>query len=235
MTGTADHGLIVVSVARLEPLDERFSVVLGDMVHGLRSVLEYIAWTIVQRGSTPPVESSRQAMDVGMPIITEGSQTRGGWKAASRMFEEAQLRQLPGINPVHRSVIERYQPFKRGALAHDHPFALLQRLSNTDKHRRLHTPLFVPAQGSFRLNIPPGCHVKGMNLSPDVAAMNPLRVGMEVAYIVVENDVPCDGMTLLPTATLFIGLEDERGSALDLLVAIETLAGDLLLEIDAVL
>lgn len=174
--------------------------------------------------------------DIGFPIVVEGNQTKSGrWRPALEVFADQASRRLPGVDPVQIGVIQRYQPFKRTTLAQDHPFALLQRLSSRDKHRRMHAPLLVPAQGSFRLEIPPGCNVLGLNVAPDIVEMNPLRAGMEVAYIRVENVEPCDGLGVEPKANVFIGLQGERGSAMDQLESIETLAADLLAEIDAVL
>jgi hypothetical protein len=228
--------LIIVAIEHIDTLDDRFSVVVGDMVHALRCVLDYIAWEVVKRGTKVPPENSARAAEVGFPVVMEGKYIKSGnWWPASKVFREAHRQHMPGARSVPLNVIDRYQPYKRGHLANEHPFAHLQQLSNTDKHRRLHTTLFFPSTVGFTVDPPPQCGVKGMTLNPDVAAGSALRVGMEIAYISVADKTLCNGMEVQPTATVYVGLENLAGSVLERLEVIESMAADLLLEIDAIL
>jgi len=54
------------------------------------------------------------------------------------LFNAEAARSVVGIPSGARRVIEAVQPFKSGPNWQEHPFALLQELSNIDKHRRLH-------------------------------------------------------------------------------------------------
>jgi hypothetical protein len=232
----ADPKGIVVFLDYLEGLDSRFSIVLGDMVHDLRCVLDYLAWEVVKLGTNAPGENSDAAAEVDFPIIVSGKHIKSGaWWPASKVFREARLQHLPGVQDVPLGIIERYQPYKRGNLAERHPLARLQRLSNIDKHRRPHVALMIPAFGGFHVNTPPGCRITSFEWSKGLQRQDPLSVGMHLAYFTVADRTLCNGMEIEPTTHVFIGLEDDVGPAMDNLLAVESTLGDLLLEIDAVL
>jgi len=107
---------------------------LGDAVYNFRACLNYLAWDLVRVGTEP---NPRHPQKVQFPIVTE----RDGFNGAVRNC-------LPGIRREHLAVIERHQPYHVAAgvamvpgpasppIAGPacHPLAILQTLSNRDKH-----------------------------------------------------------------------------------------------------
>jgi hypothetical protein len=112
-------GRFVHYVSDLPEAPTTLSLILGDALTNLRAVLDYIAWQLAVR---PPDERKVQ-----FPITDD-----------LRAFGGTIARQIPNIDPTHRTIVERYQPYRWPAVARDiHPFRLLNRLVGHDKHREL--------------------------------------------------------------------------------------------------
>src|SRR6266545_3869117 len=45
---------LVYALSGIEPAPVEWGVILGDVLHNLRSALDHIAWTLVARGKRPP-------------------------------------------------------------------------------------------------------------------------------------------------------------------------------------
>jgi hypothetical protein len=101
-----------------------WGTIVGDFAHNLRSALDQLIWQLVlHRGGTP-------ARRTQFPIFIR----RAPYRLRGRAMIE-------GVARKDRGAIERLQPFRamRRPLAGADPLAQLARLSNTDKHRTLHT------------------------------------------------------------------------------------------------
>jgi hypothetical protein len=106
---------------------------------------------------------------------------------AGRYFTKGrnQVRPLDGM---HRQVIRRLQPYQYGTAAPDHSLAVLNRLSNQDKHRLLITTALVLEGLIVRTNYPGGGvkaipnymresdEVKKMKLDPKVSLIVPVQL-----------------------------------------------------------
>ena len=109
----------------------RIATIIGDTAHNLRSALDHLVWQLVDSsGGTP---SSRNAF----PIALYEREWRD--RAPNRL---AELR-----SPSAVAEIQRLQPYMRrhatGAPTR-HPLAVLNRISNIDKHQ-----LLLPTVGIF--------------------------------------------------------------------------------------
>lgn len=116
-----------------------WSLILGDLLVSFRAVLDYIAWQLYQLAVEAGEPPTKREDRVGFPIVTTGNP--GAKQTPAQHFAAQLPHMLPGLSrldPMYKAIIERHQPFKRGATARDHPLAALQRLVNIDKHRRLH-------------------------------------------------------------------------------------------------
>jgi hypothetical protein len=93
-------------------------LVAGDVIQNLRAALDQLIWG----------NSDREKRDAqtAFPIYRTESAYRE--KAAAKM---------KGVPDEGRAYIEKWQPFQWGERADNHPLAMLQRLSNTDKHRTM--------------------------------------------------------------------------------------------------
>jgi len=90
-------------------------VLASEIIHHLRTALEYLAYQVVWLDAGHPFEGSK------FPMCHK-----------SREWERERERCLPGVSDAHALIIKRLQPFK-----HCRWVAQLQGLSNTDKHRQV--------------------------------------------------------------------------------------------------
>lgn len=97
----------------------RFGVILGDVLHNLRSALDHLIWQVTLLDGGKP-DSRTQ-----FPIVRE----------SKAEFDRVAQRCIPGLTPEHRAVVDYAQPYHAGKNAHRHPLAVLSALSNMDKHR----------------------------------------------------------------------------------------------------
>jgi len=113
-----------------EPRAE-WGVLLGETVHNLRSALDHLAWQLVDRnGGT----TSRW---IQFPIFKKESDYFG-WRKPGRRRPDP----FAGVCSQVVAGIEALQPYKRRNDPENHPLAILNGLSNHDKHKLL-VPTFV--------------------------------------------------------------------------------------------
>jgi hypothetical protein len=114
------HILVVVHSTRQPPVQppSRLSVIVGDVLHNLRSALDHLVWQLAIIG-TGPKEPLNQ-----FPIFD-----------TPEKFKEKCERYLHGVRPEHRATIETYQPYHGGnGLA----LGVIATLNDIDKHRVVH-------------------------------------------------------------------------------------------------
>jgi hypothetical protein len=101
---------------------EEFGLLVGDAVQNTRSVLDYLVYELAvwKRGGSKPRQRTQ------FPISTD----------VSRYFETGR-KQISSLDPRYRKVIRLLQPYQRDD-PESHTLAILNRLSNADKHRLLH-------------------------------------------------------------------------------------------------
>ncbi|HXN39049.1 MAG TPA: hypothetical protein VN892_13500 [Solirubrobacteraceae bacterium] len=133
--GSADV-LIIFAAATEQPPSLLWGPVIGDIVHGLRSALDQVAWNLsvayqATRGITPPpdpIPPGDRWRDIAFPICRRSQ----GWNSlwGSKMW---------AADPALRAAFERFQPYFSGKNPADRePLAVLDELWNIDKHRHLH-------------------------------------------------------------------------------------------------
>lgn len=125
----------VFKVRFFEDIPPEWGILLGDFAHNARSALDHLAEALVVANTGQPGTSKTQ-----FPIVVSPFDWPG------------QLYRLEGVSERHVRMIESTQPYRRtgfqgwhtGPAALDDPLALLNRLSNVDKHRVLNaTPATV--------------------------------------------------------------------------------------------
>ena len=199
------------------------STMFGDCIHNLHSSLDHTAWQLFKHGTTPTLKPS-QEHQIQFPIYNTLDE-----------FNDNLIRRLSmGLRDVHEAIVRRYQPYQRGALAADHPFAILNRLSRTDKHRNINLTWWCASKATFEVTSRPiGCLIKDMNVLLDL--FDPLDVDTPLFDVVVAGDrTLCRGMEVKTHLTYQISLE--KGEWVhDTVSHIKTMVSDLLAEIDGVL
>lgn len=112
----------------------RWGLMIGDVVHNLRSALDHLAWQIAHENGKSP-GNPRQ---VQFPI----ADTATAFRSSSALQQ---------IDPAYWPRVEAFQPYTpitgpdRWSGPPIHPLALLRDLSNEDKHRVV-TPIIARSQ-----------------------------------------------------------------------------------------
>jgi hypothetical protein len=119
---TENLALAVIRIKR--PVDPTWSVMVGDIVHNLRSALDYLIHELVkvETGSHPPPAPKGKTQ---FPICL-----------SPEHFDKASTAMLEGVGDEARALIRSHQPFATGHGA-ESPLAILATLSNLDKHRSI--------------------------------------------------------------------------------------------------
>jgi hypothetical protein len=114
---------VVYAYVEEEPPD-RLGVILGDVLHNIRSALDHLVWQLViLNGGTPKKGMGGNSFPIAL--------TEAQWTKALKG-------PLLGVSEDHCAIIEKTQPYKQGDKAEQTYFGWLQFLSNTDKHQVVH-------------------------------------------------------------------------------------------------
>jgi len=109
-----------------EPDAERWGILLGDVIHNLRSALDHVIWQLVLLNEAKPRPTNQWPMSRSAKKYI---QPRKDGRASVR--EEC----LFGVSEPARTVIDGYQPHIEAARMNEHFLSVLAALSNADKHR----------------------------------------------------------------------------------------------------
>ena len=168
---TGDHIWLIDAP---EAVTERTSVLAGDFIHNLRSVLDHIVWALASDRERRPLPE--------FPIYEHEGPGDNGFYPAGIM----KIRSLP---PDAKVIIESLQPYKGGNQA----LLDIQRLDNTDKHRRLlaspyhlrGSTIFLPSQ---EITAPDGRRIVFTSLSKLRMTSGRLNNGDEFFRVGAGND-----------------------------------------------
>jgi hypothetical protein len=116
----ADLRQATLSIAGPEP-PLRFSAIAGEVIHQLRSSLDYLIRALVIENNQSPTERHQ------FPVCT----TREKYEAAIK------ARRIEGVAASAAATVESLQPYTDAKTADTHTLRVLQDLDNTDKHRLL--------------------------------------------------------------------------------------------------
>jgi hypothetical protein len=161
-----------------EQLPDEIPIQLSECIHHWRASLDNFAYMISRRHSghtggsefpiflDPAVYAERQKN--GTPTRRSG------------------LHKITGMKPAAQAAIERLQPFNRGKTSD--PLWMLHELSNTDKHRLVHT--YGSALGEFTYSV---AHVdSGAVVKTIRALLGPVEDNATIGYIDVEKTADPD-------------------------------------------
>jgi hypothetical protein len=115
-----------------EPSPLHLGVIVGDVLHNLRCVLDHLVWQLVVLNGQEPGDHNQ------FPIFD----TPGAYKKKAGRY-------LRGVAADHRDLIETFQPYHLEDDAASHYLAVLRDLSNIDKHRFVH-PVVIVGEGNTR-------------------------------------------------------------------------------------
>ena len=186
---------VVVFRVHEEP-PSRWGVLIGDVVHNLRSALDHLAWQLVLLNGAEPTARTQ------FPIYSD--------EVAYRRERAQEL--IAGMRDEDKAAVETFQPFRQNAAeVKPHHLAVLQELSNFDKHRVLHTTLVQTAASQFSV----------YNLE-DISAISELRPqfgvlqdGSELVRIGVVADGTAPRLQVDAQLRLDVAFADEESSVHD--------------------
>jgi hypothetical protein len=147
----AQTGWCSISLVPQKVEEPRLLAILGDVIHNLRCVLDYVVTALVQASETPLTTSHQ------FPIFLDASRyaSKVGTKTHARA--DGPLRHV-----IHGlSVIEGWQPYYAKGDPRTDPLWGIHRFSNADKHRQPAVFGLVPL-GSFQI------HYKGYKVQDDL-------------------------------------------------------------------
>jgi len=119
-----------------EPIPQNWPLKVGDIVHNLRSALDHLVWAISSHDQNFASADESQKRRVQFPICINygeyfGRKPKQGQRAKRCHF----------IEPLALAEIDALQPYLLGSNATSHILAILNELSNHDKH---HTIIAAP-------------------------------------------------------------------------------------------
>jgi hypothetical protein len=112
-----------------------WGTMLGDAVHNFRSALDHLVWQLILLNTGKDGTTENQ-----FPIASTGAQY---WSKGKNDSPSLRSRRLKGVSEKHRIMIDRVQPYRTNEPGKIESLEALRDLSNYDKHRLLHTVLFV--------------------------------------------------------------------------------------------
>ncbi len=135
------------------PPSKEWAVLVGEFVHNVRSGLDYVVYELIGHQASASVRR-RFERDIQFPIYL----TEKRWDAHLRPTTYCGKTRKPRnewmlkLTEECRAYLSGLQPYQAGeqSAVNAHPIAILQRLSNIDKHRTLNVVfLDLPADMSF--------------------------------------------------------------------------------------
>jgi len=167
--------IIRVSDAPSVPVE--WGVIIGEIVHDLRSALDLLAWQLALLNKACPYGETM------FPIYSKG---RTKDTSKPHFWGKGHgLRLLKSIDMRYRKRIEAFQPYKRRNGGRRSPLFLLQQLNNTDKHRLI--TVLATAIAGFRFT---GLVGGGSQFKVGV----PLYLNAKVGHV---RPLPADGVLVL--------------------------------------
>lgn len=158
--------IVRIQISDVQPPLE-WSILLGEVLHNLRSALDHVVWQLILHdGGQPRPKVS------GFPVYTdEPSYRRSGRGGGQQMID--------GIKGPGRSIIDGAQPFAEGQRAKLTALYMLNELWNIDKHRTLHLMRMMSDVAHVSLGAASGLRIE----SQELRAAGPIEDGAEIARL----------------------------------------------------
>lgn len=131
------------------PIPIRFSTILGDALHDMRSALDCAAYGMARRYLGRDLDE-KQELACEFPIVSKPAELKKFFKREPRpsLFGQREQQAISEMQPAalhdHLAAQGRTDLHDRSDEVEYDLLAVLQRLSNIDKHRRLHIVTFWP-------------------------------------------------------------------------------------------
>ncbi len=142
----------VARITEVTQLPADWSLMIGDVVHNLRSALDALTYSLaVKNLGREPTEA--EAKQIQFAIVDQLKDWPGECG-----------RRLKHLSPNAQAIIQSLQPYHRAEPAQQHVLSGLRDLSNVDKHRHIVTVLAGAISSRFGIEGPgikPGTFING--------------------------------------------------------------------------
>jgi hypothetical protein len=185
---------VLYAVIREEPPRE-LALPIGDAIQNIRNALDYLVYEL-----TPP--SKRKEIQTQFPICTTKAK-----------FKKSGLRRIAGVSGDEHTLIERVQPYLAWNPPGNDPLAILNKLSNLDKHRLLLTMASAVSESAS--------WIESTNARVEITEYNPgpaKHDAKSLAFTATPEDPTAD-MYVMPRSGLEIQVKDTGAIGLDLEVS----------------
>lgn len=140
------QGCMTALVTAEQPPNDTLGVLIGDVLHNLRSALDNFAYALAAAYTKPMTREIVHSSE--FPIFGDKDRSGNTGRGAHRFHEllpnraptrRSGLTKISGWHPDAQTEVERLQPYHRKNAFREDPLWLLHELDRIDKHRLLHT------------------------------------------------------------------------------------------------
>jgi hypothetical protein len=124
-------GAFVFRFGRVPEPPLRFGVIVGEVVHDMRSSLDHLVRQLFRREKTIPPDNSQFPICEIKAATSRRGDTRHAWSRDAPRF-------LRGLSAGMCALIQGFQPYRRGNRARSDALFILNAMWNIDKHRIIH-------------------------------------------------------------------------------------------------
>jgi hypothetical protein len=174
-----------------QPVPPEWSLLVGDVLHNLRTALDYVAWQLQSSGKRAIEKSDPfPVWDRGRKSPTRRDLIKG--------LDATRERQIAAFGVTGYALIERVQPdSRRDRPLEVHPLWLLHHLDIWDKHKLLVVAGATVRQAGGHIGGPgEDVHIDFMSIGGPHLAVVPLADGAELMRLKLGDDTPNVDMKL---------------------------------------
>ena len=178
----ANTSVFALVVERPPPLE--LAVLVGEVVHQLRSALDHVANQLVRAAGNTPTRRT------AFPVLLRPP--------------DQEFKIDGGVDPAALAAVSSFQPYRRGVEPEGHPLAMLNELWNRDKHRNLSLMATYVTGTQIFLVDPQGQWMVGGQFQTTSLGHGDI-VGV---FSFADDDVPPDAL-IQASGHLFLALAEE--------------------------
>lgn len=185
---------VLYAVIREPPL-RALAPIIGDAIHNIRSALDHLVYELAPR-------RARKARKSQFPIFTDECE-----------FKVRSPPMIKGITGDERTLIERVQPYIASNPPRHDPLAILNKLSNLDKHRLL-VPIIAAVSTRDTWVASDNADIRWTHLK-----VGPVEHDAKIVAFTASPQDPSKSMNVQPQSGLQIQLSDTGADEMDIDVA----------------
>jgi hypothetical protein len=171
-----DTGEQVTTLCGPTELPPDWSLMIGDVIHNMRSSLDTIAYSLVRASIYGPLEGDIERK-IQFPLFKDRGKT-------GDRFNVFWAKYMPAVPPQAHAIIEQLQPYHGAGPTELHMLGALDDLSNVDKHRHLLLTVGITSTMNTDVRSVRGTRI----ISTDLSLINgPFVDGQVIARVMLDK------------------------------------------------